>query len=136
VIYLPDTNTLSAYMRGDPPGLVAKMQAAFGDLRLSVVVLAEREFGVTKGTSAQARLHLAALAQALPVEPLTRDDATHYAAIRHDLELRGMGIGPFDTLIAAQALRLQATLVTRNIREFSRVRGLLVENWHESGEQP
>lgn len=130
MIYLPDTNTISAYMRGDPSGLVGKMQSMFADLRLSVIVLAEREFGVTKGCSAQARLQLSALARTLPIEPFSRDDATHYAAIRHDLEMRGVGIGPFDTLIAAQALRLGATLVTRNMREFSRVRGLLLENWH------
>lgn len=132
MIYLPDTNAISAYMRGDPPGLVAKMQESFPDLRLSAIVLAEREFGVTKGKSAQSRLQLAALAQTLSVEPFTRNDATHYAAIRHDLELRGMGIGTLDTLIAAQALRLGAALVTRNTREFSRIRGLLVENWHSS----
>ena len=131
MIYLPDTNTISAYMRGGPQGLVARMQGAFGDLRLSVVVLAEREFGVTKGTSAQARLLVAKLAELLPVEPFTREDATHYAAIRHDLESRGQGIGPLDTLIAAQARRLGATLVTRNVREFLRVPGLAVENWHD-----
>jgi predicted nucleic acid-binding protein len=50
-------------------------------------------------------------------------------AIRHDLEARGQGIGPLDTLIAAQARRLGATVVTRNLREFQRVPGLLVENW-------
>lgn len=130
MIYLPDTNTLSAYMRGEPAGLVKRMQDAFGELRLSVVVLAEREFGVTKGTSAQARLVLARLAELLPVEPFTRADAAHYAAIRYDLEARGMGIGPMDTLIAAQARRLEAVLVTRNEREFGRVPGLRVENWH------
>ena len=53
------------------------------------------------------------------------------AAIRHDLEARGLGIGPMDTLIAAQALRLAATLVTRNTREFGRVPGLRVENWQD-----
>lgn len=127
--YLPDTNAISAYMRGDNAPLVAKMQEHFGELSLSVIVLAEREFGVTKGTSAHARLKLAELAQVLPVEPFTRDDSTHYAAIRHDLESRGLGIGPMDTLIAAQALRLGATLVTRNVGEFSRVAGLRVENW-------
>ena len=116
-------------MRGDNAPLVAKMQEHFGELSLSVIVLAEREFGVTKGTSAHARLKLAELAQVLPVEPFTRDDSTHYAAIRHDLESRGLGIGPMDTLIAAQALRLGATLVTRNVGEFSRVAGLRVENW-------
>jgi len=63
------------------------------------------------------------------VEPFTRDDSTHYAAIRHDLESRGEGIGPMDTLIAAQALRLGATVVTRNVREFGRIQGLKVIDW-------
>lgn len=63
------------------------------------------------------------------MEPFTRDDSTHYAAIRHDLESRGEGIGPMDTLIAAQALRLGATVVTRNVREFGRIQGLKVIDW-------
>jgi len=75
-------------------------------------VLAEREFGVPKGKSAEARLRLAKLAEILPVEAFTR------AAIRHDLESRGQGIGPLGTLIAAQARRLDAVLVTRNLHEF------------------
>ena len=129
MIYLPDTNAVSAYMRGDNPTLVRRMRENFGELCLSVIVLAEREFGVTKGTNAGNRLKLAELAQCLPVEPFTREDSTHYAAIRHDLEARGEGIGPMDTLIAAQALRLGATVVTRNTREFARVPGLQVINW-------
>lgn len=128
-MYLPDTNAISAYMRGDKPKLVQKMSENFGELCLSVIVLAEREFGVTKGTSETNRLRLAELAQCLPVEPFTREDSAHYAAIRHDLEARGEGIGPMDTLIAAQALRMGATVVTRNTREFGRVPGLKVENW-------
>jgi tRNA(fMet)-specific endonuclease VapC len=131
MIYLPDTNAVSAYMRGDNLKLVEKMRDSFGELCLSVIVLAEREFGVTKGTNANARLKLAELAQTLPVEPFTRDDSTYYAAIRHDLEASGVGIGPMDTLIAAQALRLGATVVTRNVREFERVSGLKIENWQE-----
>ena len=129
--YIPDTNALSAYMRGDNPKLTAKMQEAFGELCLSVIVLAERQFGVTKGVSADARLKLAVLAQLLPVEPFTRDDCAHYAAIRHDLEARGAGIGPMDTLIAAQAARMGATVVTRNVREYGRIPGLKVENWQD-----
>jgi tRNA(fMet)-specific endonuclease VapC len=131
MIFLPDTNTLSAYMRGENSALVRRLQEAFAELRLSAIVLAEREFGVTKGPRAHARMQLAALAEALPVEPFTREDCSHYAAIRHDLEARGLGIGPMDTLIAAQAWRLGAAVVTRNVREFGRVPGLRVENWHE-----
>ncbi len=131
MIYLPDTNTLSAYMRGEPVHLIQRMQEAFGNLRISVVVLAERQFGVTKGTSAEARIRLSQLIETLPVEPFTREDAAQYAVIRHDLELRGMGIGPLDTMIAAQARRLDAVLVTRNLREFQRVPHLRVECWHD-----
>ena len=131
MLYLPDTNAISAYMRGVNPGLVTRMQTAFvrDELRLSVIVLAEREFGVIKGGNATLRRKLQSLEQLLTVEPFTREDARRYATLRHQLEARGQGIGPFDTLIAAQALRLGATVVTRNIREFSRIIGLSVENW-------
>jgi tRNA(fMet)-specific endonuclease VapC len=131
MLYLPDTNAVSAYMRGSSANLVARMQQAFvrGELRLSVVVLAEREFGVLKGGGATQRKKLQALEALLTVEPFTREDARRYAAIRLHLESRAQGIGPFDTLIAAQALRLGATIVTRNVREFGRVPGLAVENW-------
>lgn len=131
MIYLPDTNALSAYMRGANAALVARTQEAFlrNELRLSVIVLAEREFGVLKGGGAALRKRLQALEELLPVEPFTREDARRYATIRLHLEARGQSIGPYDTLIAAQALRLKATLVTRNTREFSRVPELRVENW-------
>lgn len=133
MLYLPDTNAISAYMRGVNAGLVTRMQAAFvkDELRLSVIVLAEREFGVIKGGNAAQRRKLQSLEQLLTVEPFTREDARRYATLRHQLEARGLGIGPFDTLIAAQALRLGATVVTRNVREFGRVSGLSVENWEE-----
>lgn len=128
-LYLPDTNAISAYMRGDDAGLVAQMQAHFDDLRLSVIVLAERKFGVVKGGSTRYRKRLDEMVALVPVVPFTDEDAERYAIIRHDLESKGTPIGPMDTLIAAQALRLGATLVTRNVREFRRVKGLAVENW-------
>ena len=84
MIYLPDTNSFSAYMRGDNPQLVQKMQQVLEELCLSVIVLAEREFGVAKGPSAHARIKLAELAEMLPLAPFTREDSTHYAAIRSD----------------------------------------------------
>lgn len=131
MLFLPDTNAVSAYMRGTNSGVVTRMQTAFvkDELRLSVIVLAEREFGVIKGGNAAQRRKLQSLELLLTVEPFTREDARRYATIRHQLESRGQGIGPFDTLIAAQALRLGATVVTRNVREFGRVTGLAVENW-------
>jgi len=132
MIFLPDTNAVSAYMRGDGNALVARMQAHFLELQLSVIVFAERKFGVVKGTSVRHRRQFTALAGLIPVVPFTVEDADAYAAIRHDLERKGTPIGPIDTLIAAQARRLGATLITCNVREFSRVKGLKVENWQAS----
>jgi tRNA(fMet)-specific endonuclease VapC len=52
-----------------------------------------------------------------------------YAGLRNTLELRGRPIGGNDLIIAAQALALEAILVTDNVREFEQVPGLTVENW-------
>ena len=64
----------------------------------------------------------------IPVKPLDNDIVAHYASIRTQLERQRTPIGPNDTLIAAHALALGATLVTADA-EFSRVPGLLIENW-------
>jgi tRNA(fMet)-specific endonuclease VapC len=52
-----------------------------------------------------------------------------YGAVRQQLELAGTPIGPLDTQIAAHALSLGVTLVSNNLREFSRVKALQLENW-------
>jgi tRNA(fMet)-specific endonuclease VapC len=55
-----------------------------------------------------------------------------YADLRAALEKQGLSIGPMDTLIAAQALSIDGTLVTNNIKEFVRVPKLKLENWFET----
>ena len=62
----------------------------------------------------------------LPFEELADQ---HYAQIRYQLEKKDTPIGPNDLLIAAQALSMGMIMVTANIEEFSRVQGLVVENW-------
>lgn len=56
-------------------------------------------------------------------------DAAQYATLRHDLELKGQVIGPYDLQIAAICLRHSFTLVTSNVSEFARVAGLRIEDW-------
>lgn len=132
MIYLPDTNAISAYLRGSNPAFTARFQADFIHARLSVIVVAEREFGFVHGpASGRQHQRFHELLSLLPVEPFTRQDAATYAKIRSVLEKRGRGIGPLDTLIAAQALRLDAAVVTHNLREFQRVPGLKVEDWQQ-----
>jgi tRNA(fMet)-specific endonuclease VapC len=130
VIYLPDTNALSLYLVGRDSRLSQRMLNEVLQLRLSAIVVAEREFGIVQHVSGQQyRQRFQDLLRIVPVEPFTREDAAEYASIRSQLERRGQGIGPLDTLIAAQAVRLGATLVTHNTREFRRVPGLNVEDW-------
>lgn len=66
---------------------------------------------------------------AMPILPLEAPADEYYGAIRHQLERAGTPIGPNDLLIAAHARALGLTLVTDNVREFTRVPQLSVENW-------
>lgn len=135
MIHLPDTNAFSAYLSGKSPALAERMTKAVqdGSVRLSVMVLAELEFGAEKARQERGETkflrRVESLRELIEVEPLGDDVPRQYARIRLALEQAGQKIGDRDTLIAAHALALGATLVTRNVREFARVPGLKVENW-------
>ena len=130
-----DSNTISYYFRGDPlvvPRLQALRPAEVG---VPAIVEYELRYGLMRLPSEVAAPRLAALAQLLrPMQmlPFDSDCAAQAARVRVSLEAAGTPIGPHDTLIDATALRHQATLVTRNTREFSRVPGLHWLNWHEA----
>lgn len=128
-----DSNTISYYFRGDPQ-VVPRLQVLRpADLGVPAIVEYELRYGLLRLSQEAAAPRLAALTQLLrPMQMLAFDAecAAHAARIRATLEAAGTPIGPHDTLIAATALRHQATLVTRNVREFSRVPGLQVLNWH------
>lgn len=130
-----DSNTISYYFRGDPQ-VVPRLQALSpADIGVPAIVEYELRYGLLRLPSEAARPRLAALAallRPLQVLPFDSECAAHAAQIRAELEAAGTPIGAHDTLIAATALRYQATLVTRNVREFSRVPGLQWLNWHQN----
>ncbi len=98
--------------------------------RLSAIVLGELEFGAEKSAYGERNpARLAALAQRLPLVGVDYETTRHYGRVRALLERQGTPIGANDTWIAAQALAIDATLVTDNEREFSRVPDLPLENW-------
>lgn len=129
MLFLPDTNAFSRYLQQRDEAFVARIAGVFPHVRLSVVVLSELEFGAAKSGVARHRLRLDAILAAIPVEPFTAADTRFYGRLRANMERAGSIIGPLDLLIAAQALRLGATVVTHNIRAFSRVPGLKCEDW-------
>jgi tRNA(fMet)-specific endonuclease VapC len=128
-----DTDICIALIKQRSAELVVKLKKHKpGEIAISSITLAELHFGVSK--SSQPEKNRAALDQfLLPLEILAFDDAAAecYGRVRAALEIEGTPIGPLDTLIAGHALSISGTVVTNNVREFSRVRGLRVENWIE-----
>jgi len=116
---------------------VLRNQAGLGKLPdpaltgISVIVAAELWTGVKKNlaTHPQQAKRLEAFLSFFSLADFTLDAALHYADIRAALETAGNTIGPLDLLIAAQARSLGATLVTSNVGEFKRVKGLKVLVW-------
>jgi tRNA(fMet)-specific endonuclease VapC len=97
---------------------------------LSVITFGELLYGAAKSTKrAEAVARLEELRRLLPVLPLDESVADAYGAIRADLESRGERIGNNDLWIAAHSLATSLVLVTNNDSEFSRVKGLKVQNW-------
>jgi tRNA(fMet)-specific endonuclease VapC len=130
-----DSNTISYYFRGDPQ-VVPRLQALPPEeVGVPAIVAYELRYGLLRLPPEAARPRLEALEKLLrPLRTLVFDAACaeQAASIRCALERQGTPIGAHDVLIAATALRHQARLVTRNEREFSRVPGLQVINWHDS----
>ena len=129
-----DSNTISYYFRGDPQ-VVPRLQALRPvDLGVPAIVEYELRYGLLRLPAAAGKPRLEALEQLLrPMRrlPFDQECAAEAARIRAELEAAGAPIGPHDTLIAATVLRHQATLVTRNLRKFSRVAGLRWVDWHD-----
>ena len=104
------------------------------EVSISSVVLFELLYGVAKslhGKKSQARLD-DFLRAPMKVLPFDAEDAAEAGRIRAELERAKMPIGHYDTLIAGQALARGLTLVTANVREFSRVKGLRWVDWAKS----
>jgi tRNA(fMet)-specific endonuclease VapC len=102
-----------------------------GNLALSTIVLYELRYGVAESarrTENTTRLSLF-LQAPIAILPFGHEDAGEAGDIRAALERAGTPIGPYDVLIAAQARRHDAVLVTANAREFARVPGLKTEDW-------
>ena len=136
MIFLPDTNVVSAYFQQRDAMLAQRFAAAFPHLRLSILVLAELEYGAAKSGVARHRSRIDGLLANVIVEHFRAEDTLCYGRLRADLERSGNIIGTMDSLIAAQALRLGATIVTHNLREFSRVPGLKVVDWQSPDPHP
>jgi tRNA(fMet)-specific endonuclease VapC len=130
-MYALDTNTVLDYFRGRGDVERNLLAVPPSEVALPAIVAYEVWVGVLGSQNPKRRQaqyeHFLATLEILAFDAMVSRRA---AELRYSLERRGEGIGPMDTLIAATALAHNATLVTRNIREFTRISGLKLTDWH------
>ena len=132
--YLLDTNACIALINGNPPLVRVRMNKALeSSARVLVSSIASFElwYGVAKSTKREFNRHRLELFLTGPILLLPFDDSDSRIAgdLRAMLEPVGRPIGPYDLLMAGQALNHDLTLVTSNVSEFSRVKGLKWQDW-------
>lgn len=132
--FLLDTNACIAVINGKPAEVEHRLQremAAASEIYISAICAFELWYGV--GRSARREFNRkrleAFLGGPLTLLPFDGEDAAFAGELRARLEEAGKPAGAYDLLIAGQAVRHQLVLVTANTREFSRIKGLKIENW-------
>lgn len=132
--YLLDTNVCIALMNGKPPSVRLRFEKAVDGGRevfVPSVAVFELRYGVAKSARPQLNAERLETFLAGPVTllPFAGPDADAAGELRAALETAGKPIGAYDVLIAGQALHHKLTLVTANLKEFARVKGLVWEDW-------
>lgn len=130
-MFLLDTNAWVTYLRGRNPLLRQRLAAGTtGEVAVCSSVTGELLYGALRSAnpthSRQAVEALVAPYLCLPFDALAADE---FATLRHELDLAGTPIGPYDMQIAAIALVHGCTVVTHNVVEFRSIPGLNIEDW-------
>ena len=131
MIYLLDSNICIYVINEHPKHVLDKFKKMRNEnITISSIVLSELAFGVYNSHHVEKNL-LALEKFSTPIKVLPYDEnaAYYYGEIRAYLKKNGNPIGQLDAMIAAHALSINATLVTNNTKEFSRVKNLKCENW-------
>jgi tRNA(fMet)-specific endonuclease VapC len=130
-MYMLDTNICIYVLKHHSDKLRHKFKA-INNICISSVTYGELCFGIENGVGSMRETRWGQLdifTQRLLIDPWDEDAARHYGFIRALLKKQGAMIGNNDLLISAHARSMNAVLVTNNIREFSRVPDLSIENW-------
>jgi tRNA(fMet)-specific endonuclease VapC len=126
-----DTDICIFITRKSEPSLLERIESVPLEQQcISVVTLAELLYGVQVSSKKKANQEVVDFfAQHIEVLGWTPDAAKHYAEIRADLKKKGQQLGSNNLLIAAHARSIGAVIVTNNVKDFGRVKGLKLENW-------
>jgi tRNA(fMet)-specific endonuclease VapC len=130
-MYLLDTNICIFIKNGKPPQVLQRLrQTIKKKVYISSITLAELQYGVYNSlTIEKNRISLTQFIAPFSLLNFDDDDAEEFGRIRSYLKRSGSLIGPYDMLIAAQAISKNLVLVTNNTAEFSRIQNLKLEDW-------
>ena len=130
-MYLLDTNIVSYWMRGNESVIDRIRSCSPSDLALSTITLAEILYGIEKSPlkKKERRLKIEKISSLLEIYSFDEMAAAEYAVIRARLEKKGTVISERDTQIASIAMANKLTVVTHNVKEFSRIPKLKIEDW-------
>ena len=126
-----DTNICVYTIKKKPISVIEKVKSfANEEICISTITISEMEYGIQKSIfKDSSREALIRFLVPFEIIDFSSSDAYEYGKIRAFLEKKGQIIGPYDLQIASQALSRGLILVTNNVKEFSRVPGLKIENW-------
>jgi len=129
--YLLDTNICIYIIKKKPESVFNKFKECEpGSIAISSVTLAELQYGINKSSSPEKNQKaLDQFLLPLDIIDFNASAAIEYGLIRANLEKKGTPIGALDLLIAAHAKSIGVTIITNNVKEFSRVDSLAIENW-------
>jgi tRNA(fMet)-specific endonuclease VapC len=133
VTYVLDTTVMSALMRAEARPSKRLLQATPAEVAVPQPVIAEIRYGLARLAPSRRRrdleARLALLLRTLPRAPWNDEVSRWFGEIKAGLERRGERVDDFDVAIAAHGLAMDAVVVTRNVRHFSRINELRVEDW-------
>jgi tRNA(fMet)-specific endonuclease VapC len=131
--YLLDTNIVIYAMKNRPQQVKKRFKQHRDQMGISAVTLGELVFGAEHSQQVERNLaDIEALVARLEVLPFDNKAAYHFGQIRAGLYRTGQPIGPYDMMIAGQARASGLKLITNNVKEFTRVPGLLLEDWSQA----
>ena len=131
---LLDTNAISDLMANHPPILVRAKNYSSGRLHTCTIAVGEIRYGIERLPTGKRRSHLETRSQqvlsSLLIEPITDPISDEYGRLKASLEAQGLNLNDNDLWIAATALTLNFTLISRD-KIFTRIPGLMVEDWSQ-----
>jgi len=129
--FMLDSDICIYLIKKRPESVIKRIGESLADgIVISSITLAELEFGVANSTYPEKNSNaLIQMLSSIDTLPFDSRASAAYGPLRAKLQQGGLLIGSLDMLIAAHAMSLNLTLVTNNVREFSRIDSLNIENW-------